>query len=63
MTINIHIRHVDGGVVYPDATNYGVASNGILHVTVGEDVIYFSPGYWQQFVVDPQTEDPLGIRG
>ncbi|MBV8177390.1 MAG: hypothetical protein JO045_01015, partial [Mycobacterium sp.] len=40
--------------------------DGILRVQVGEDLdhsdqIYFAPGYWQQYVVDPHDEDPLDL--
>jgi hypothetical protein len=62
---DIHIRTADGGIEYPDALSYGV-DDGILRVQVGEDLdhaddIYFAPGYWQQYVVDPHDEDPLDL--
>jgi hypothetical protein len=36
-------------------------------VEVGDDAdhadkIYFSPGYWQQYVVDPYSDDPLDLE-
>jgi hypothetical protein len=63
---DIHIRTADGGVEYPNAFSYGV-EEGILRVEVGEDPehsdqIYFAPGYWQQYVVDPHDEDPLDLE-
>jgi hypothetical protein len=62
---DIHVRTADGGVQYPNAFSYGV-EDGILRVQVGEDLdhsdqIYFAPGYWQQYVVDPHDEDPLDL--
>jgi hypothetical protein len=62
---DIHIRTADGGIEYPNALSYGV-DDGILRVQVGEDLdhaddIYFAPGYWQQYVVDPHDEDPLDL--
>ena len=65
MVYDIHIRTADGGIEYPNALSYGV-DDGILRVQVGEDLdhaddIYFAPGYWQQYVVDPHDEDPLDL--
>ena len=65
VTYDIHIRTVDGGVQYPSAFSYGV-EDGILWVQVGvdpdqSDQIYFAPGYWQQYVIDPHDEDPLDL--
>jgi hypothetical protein len=61
----IHIKTTDGGVVYPSAFSYGRQA-GDLWVQVGDDLehadtIYFAPGYWQQYVVDPHGEDPLDL--
>ena len=65
MPYDIHVRTADGGVQYPNAFSYGV-EDGILRVQIGEDLdhsdqIYFAPGYWQQYVVDPHDEDPLDL--
>jgi hypothetical protein len=65
VTHDIHIRTADGGVQYPNAFSYGV-KDGILMVQVGADVdhsdnIYFAPGYWWQYVVDPHSDDPLDL--
>lgn len=62
---DIHIRTAGGGVQYPSAFSYGV-EDGILRVQVGVDLdqsdqIYFAPGYWQQYVIDPHDEDPLDL--
>jgi hypothetical protein len=61
----IHIKTVDGGVVYTSAFSYG-RDNGDLWVQVGDDpehpdTIYYASGYWQQYVVDPHSEDPLDL--
>jgi hypothetical protein len=61
----IHIRTVDGGVVYTGAFSYG-REGGDLWIQVGDDLdhsdtIYFANGYWQQYVVDPKSEDPLDL--
>jgi hypothetical protein len=61
----IHIKTVDGGVVYTDAFSYG-RNDGDLWVQVGDDpdhsdTIYFASGYWQQYVVDPKGDDPLDL--
>jgi hypothetical protein len=61
----IHIKTVDGGVVYTNAFSYG-RNEGDLWVQVGDDpdhsdTIYFAGGYWQQYVVDPHGEDPLDL--
>jgi len=61
----IHIKTVDGGVVYHDAFGFG-RKEGDLWVQVGDDLdhadtIYFASGYWQQYVVDPRSEDPLDL--
>jgi hypothetical protein len=61
----IHIKTTDGGVVYPNAFSYG-RQEGDLWVQFGDDLehadtIYFAPGYWQQYVVDPHGEDPLDL--
>lgn len=65
MPYDIHIRTADGGVQYPNALSYGV-DDGILRVQVGEDLdhsdqIYFAPGYWHQYVIDPHDDDPLDL--
>ena len=65
MAHEIHIRTVDGGVVYTNAFSYG-RKDGDLWVQVGDDLdhsdtIYFACGYWQQYVVDPHGEDPLDL--
>jgi hypothetical protein len=65
VTHDVHIRTADGGIQYPNAISYSV-KDGILMVEVGEDVdhsdnIYFAPGYWWQYVVDPQSDDPLDL--
>jgi hypothetical protein len=61
----IHIKTVDGGVVYTNAFSHG-RNDGDLWVQVGDDLdhsdtIYFACGYWQQYVVDPHGEDPLDL--
>jgi hypothetical protein len=61
----IHVKTVDGGVVYTDAFSYG-RNDGDLWVQVGDDpdhsdTIHFASGYWQQYVVDPKGEDPLDL--
>lgn len=66
MTYNIHIKTADGGVEYPNALSY-TFKDSFLKVQVGangdeSDDIYFSPHYWQQFVINPKSEDPLGLR-
>jgi hypothetical protein len=63
---DVHIRTADGGVQYPNAFSYEI-KDGILMVEVGDDAdhadkIYFSPGYWQQYVVDPYGDDPLDLE-
>ena len=65
MAHEIHIKTVDGGVVYANAFSYG-RNEGDLWVQVGDDLdhsdtIYFAGGYWQQYVVDPHGEDPLDL--
>ena len=65
MPHDIHIRTADGGVEYPNAFSYSV-EDGILRVQVGDDLdhadqIYFAPGYWQQYVIDPHDDDPLDL--
>ena len=65
MAHEIHIKTVDGGVVYTNALSYGRAE-GDLWVQVGDDLdhsdtIYFAYGFWQQYVVDPHGEDPLDL--
>jgi hypothetical protein len=65
MTYDIHIRTADGSVRYPHAFSHSVVDQ-ILRVQVGDspdesDTIYFCPGYWQQYVVDPHNSDPLGF--
>ncbi len=66
MAYDVHIRTADGGVQYPNAFNYDI-KEGILMVEVGDDVdhldkIYFAPGYWQQYAVDPYSDDPLDLE-
>jgi hypothetical protein len=61
----IHIKTVDGGIVYTNALSYG-RNEGELWLQVGDDqdhsdTIYFADGYWQQYVVDPHSEDPLDL--
>ena len=65
MAHEIHIKTVDGGIVYTNAFSYG-RNEGDLWVQVGDDLehsdtIYFACGYWQQYVVDPHDEDPLDL--
>lgn len=65
MAHEIHIKTVDGGIVYTNAFSYG-RDEGDLWVQVGDDpdhsdTIYFACGYWQQYVVDPHGEDPLDL--
>lgn len=67
MAYDIHIRTADGGVQYPSALSYGVKDQALwVQVQVGEDgdesdTIYFSPSYWQQYSVDPHSDDPLDL--
>ena len=61
----IHVKTVDGGVVYSNAFSYG-RNEGDFWVQVGDDLdhsdtIYFASGYWQQYVVDPHGDDPLDL--
>jgi hypothetical protein len=64
---DIHVRTADGGVQYPNALSYGVKDQALwVQVQVGEgedesDTIYFSPSYWQQYSVDPHSDDPLEL--
>jgi hypothetical protein len=64
---DVHIRTADGGVQYPNALNYGLKDQALwVQVQVGEDrdesdTIYFSPSYWQQYSVDPHSDDPLDL--
>jgi hypothetical protein len=63
---DVHIRTADGGFQYPNAFSYDV-KDGILMVEVGDDAdhsdtIYFAPGYWQQYAVDPYSDDPLDLE-
>jgi hypothetical protein len=64
VVVNIHIKTADGGVQYPNALSYGCKDH-LLWVQVGAggetDRIYFSPNYWQQYVVDPHSDDPLDL--
>ena len=65
VTHNIHIRTVDSSIRYPQALSYG-EKDQILWVQIGDDAdhsdtIYFSPSYWQQYSVDPHSEDPLDL--
>jgi hypothetical protein len=65
VTYDVHIRTLDGSVQYPKAFSCSV-HEGILIVQVGEDEdhsdkIYFSPGYWCQYAVDPHSDDPLNL--
>ena len=65
MAHEIHVKTVDGGVIYPNAFSFG-RKDGDLWVQVGEDLehadtVYFASGYWQQYVVDPHGEDPLDL--
>ncbi|GCA99050.1 hypothetical protein NCCNTM_26850 [Mycolicibacterium sp. NCC-Tsukiji] len=66
VTHNIHIRTVDSSIQYPNALSYG-EKDQILWVQIGDhadssDTIYFSPSYWQQYTVDPHSEDPLDLE-
>jgi hypothetical protein len=64
---DIHVRTADGGFRYLDALGYGVKDQVLwVEVQVGgdgdeSDTIYFSPGYWQQYSVDPCSDDPLDL--
>ena len=67
VTYDIHIKTTDGSVQYPNAHSAGVKDQ-ILRVQLGdlekgEDYeVYFSPHYWQAYVVDPpRGEDPLDL--
>jgi hypothetical protein len=63
----IHIRVADGGVHRLNALKYEVKDQ-ILMVQVKvdadhSDFVYFSPSYWQQYVVNPHSRDPLEVEG
>jgi hypothetical protein len=63
---DIHIRTIDGSIEYQGALDFGLDGQ-LLWVLVGDDAehadkIYFSPFYWQQYVVDPHREDPLDLE-
>jgi hypothetical protein len=65
VTHNIHIRTVDSSIRYPQALSYG-EKDQVLWVQIGDDAdhsdtIHFSPSYWQQYAVDPHSEDPLDL--
>ena len=66
MTYDIHIRTVDTSIRYPHALSYGITDQ-VLSVQIGDDAdhsdtIYFSPSYWQQYAVNPHSEDPLDLE-
>ncbi|OHV05281.1 hypothetical protein [Mycobacterium talmoniae] len=66
MAYDIHIKTADGGVAYLNAFSYGLKDGMILWVQAGDDLdhadtIHFAPGYWQQYVVDPHSADPLDL--
>ncbi|WP_285029883.1 hypothetical protein [Mycolicibacterium sp. lyk4-40-TYG-92] len=71
MVHNVHIKTVDSGIIYENALSYGVKDNGLLWVQVGadaegsngdaSDTIFFSASYWQQYCVDPKSDDPLSL--
>jgi hypothetical protein len=56
--MRIVIRHVNGFDDWDNAESYTFHEHS-LTVTVEGDKIYYSPHYWQQFVIDPKQEDPL----
>lgn len=64
---DIHIKTPDGVYRY-NAHSYG-HKEGRLWVQVGDldadaaDTIYFSPSYWQAFVIDPQHDDDPFSQG
>jgi hypothetical protein len=64
---DVHIRTSDGGVQYPNALSYGIKDQALwVQVQAGEDedgsdTIYFSPSYWQQYSVNPHSDDPLDL--
>ncbi|MDH6244689.1 hypothetical protein M2432_002334 [Mycobacterium sp. OTB74] len=65
VTHDIHIRTADSSIRYSNALSFGI-SDQVLWVQVGEDAdhsdtIYFSPSYWQQYSVDPHSDDPLDL--
>ena len=65
VTHNIHVRTSDSSIQYPNALSYGIADQ-VFWVQIGEDAdhsdtIYFSPSYWQQYSVDPHSDDPLDM--
>jgi hypothetical protein len=62
--VNIQIRLTEGNAVtHYDITGQSV-SDQILEVSTAEgDTIFYSPTYWQAYVIDPQGEDPLDVSG
>lgn len=62
MAYNIHIKTPDGVVIYPNADDYKILNNVLIILTSFDgDEIRFSPHYWQTYVVNPKTQDPLGV--
>ena len=60
--VNIQIRFTEGNAVtHYDITSHSV-SDQILEVSTAEgDSIFYSPTYWQAYVIDPHADDPLGV--
>jgi hypothetical protein len=61
----IHIRFQDGPVTYYNVEFVRIGErNGVLSFNTDEgDHHFFSPGYWQEYVVDPQADDPFRLSG
>ena len=59
--MDIQIRVNDGTITLANILNHDIEDQ-ILNVSTAEgDVIFYSPSYWQAFVVDPKGDDPLHI--
>lgn len=59
MKMWIQIQGHDDDDEYPDGATYEIITGGVLKVTSGKDIHLFSPGHWQEVMIDTR---PTGRR-
>ena len=60
----VQIRGHDDDDEYPETAAYEILAGGVLKVTSGNDVHLYSPGHWQEVLIDtrPEAERDAGAQ-
>ncbi len=57
MKMWIQVQGRDEDDEYADAATYEVLTGGVLKISSGDDIHLYSPGHWQEVVIDTRSAD------